>query len=447
MITQNVYDNLTRISENLEAEPQLATRWQSNDRADVWTFTLRQGATFHHGRELTARDVVFTFERILDPQTASPGRTAMGPIQKVEAVDAYTVRFRLSAPYVDLPVNLGVPFGRIVPADRAESIATAPSGTGPFRLAEHRPGEYTRLTRYQSYWDKDLPYLNELWQMTIPNVASMVASLAGGDLQAMFEVPIPYISSLARSQDVSLVEVKSPGFQPICMLPSAQPFDNPKVRLAMKYLVDRDVVIKTLWQGHATVGEDHPVPTFNPFYAVMSPKHTYDVAKAKALLAEAGHPEGFAIDLWTTAERSGMQELAVATQQMAAPAGIRINIKSVPYSVHTSTVWKKQPFYVSNWFGRATIDESLVPFFRTGGSLGEGYSNPELDKLLDEGRSQVDVRKRKAVYAQAEQVISEDANWVVAYHTSFIAATRRSVRNQLVHPLRYWDFRRTYLEA
>ena len=447
MITQAVYDNLTRINEKLEPLPQLATRWQSNERGDVWTFSLRSGVKFHHGRELTARDVVFTFERLLDPQTASPGRGAIGPVEKVEAVDDHTVQFRLSRPYVDLPVVLGTPFGRILPADRTELINEAPSGTGPFRLAEYRPGEHTRLVRFENYWDQGRPYLNELWQVNIPNVASIVAALTGGDIQAMFEVPIPYISTLSRTQNVALMEVQSPGFQPIVMLPTAKPFDNAKVRLAMKYLVNREAIIQSVWQGRATVAQDHPVPTFNPFYAATSPKHTYDVAKAKALLAEAGYPQGFNVELWTTPERSGMQELAVAAQQMTAPAGVRIEIKSVPYAVHTSTVWKKQPFYVSNWFGRATIDETLYPFFRTGGSYSEGYTNRELDTILDEGRSQGDARKRKSLYAQAQQIISEDANWVVAYHTSFVVAMRRNVRNQLVHPLRYWDFRWTYLEA
>ena len=136
-----------------------------------------------------ARDVIFTFERLLDPQTASPGRGAIGPIEKVEALDDQTVQFRLSRPYVDLPVVLGTPFGRILPADRAQLISQSPSGTGPFRLTEYRPGEHTRLARFENYWDQGRPYLNELWQVNIPNVASMVAALTGGDIQAMFEVP------------------------------------------------------------------------------------------------------------------------------------------------------------------------------------------------------------------------------------------------------------------
>jgi peptide/nickel transport system substrate-binding protein len=447
MITAAIYDNLTRVDEKFTVQPQLATRWESNITGDVWTFSLRRGVKFHHGRELTARDVVFTFERILDPKTASPGRTTMGPIDKVEAVDDYTVRFRLSIPYADLPVSLGTTFGRIVPADRAALIATGPSGTGPFRLAEYRPGAYTRLVRFQNYWDQGRPYLDELWQVNIPEMAGQIAALTGGSVHALFEVPAPFIPSLQQASGVSVVEVRSPGFQPLTMKSTEKPFDDARVRQAMKYLVDREALTKAIWQGHASVGEDHSVPSFSPFYAATTPPHTYDVAKAKALLAEAGYPTGISVELWTSNERVGLQELAVAFQQMAAPAGVKVEVKTVPWSVHVATVYKKKPLYCNNWFGRASIDEALYPFFRTGGGFNDAYTNKDLDTLLDTGRATIDPQKRKGFYGRAEQLIHEDGPWVVAYFTTYVSAMRSNVKGLNVHPLRWWNFREAYFES
>src|SRR5215813_8223476 len=200
MITQAVYDNLTRVDEKLQPQPMLATQWSSDAQARVWTFTLRKGVKFHHGRELKASDVVFSFERVLDPKTASPGRTAMGPIEKVEAVDDYTVRFHTATPYGDLPVSVGVTFGRIVPADRADKLATEPSGTGPFRVTEFKPGERTRMVKFADYWDKPRPYLDELWQVNMPQPATQVASLSGGEIQLMFEVPVAFIGTLEKTR-------------------------------------------------------------------------------------------------------------------------------------------------------------------------------------------------------------------------------------------------------
>jgi peptide/nickel transport system substrate-binding protein len=426
--------------------PQLAAKWSSNDRGDVWTFNLQRGVKFHHGRELNARDVVFTFERILDPKSGSPARTSFGPVGKVEAVDDYTVRFHLSIPYADLPVSLGTTYGRIVPSDRAELIKTAPSGTGPFRLAEFRPGAYTKLVRFQNYWEQGRPYLDELWQINMPAMAAQVAALTGGSVQAMFEVPASFIASL-QTPSVTVASVKSPGFQPLTMNPTEKPFDNARVREALKYLVDREALIKAVWQGNATVGEDHSVPSFSPYYAATTPSHAYDVAKAKALLADAGYSNGLNLELWTSNERVGMQELAVAYQQMAAPAGVKVDVKTVPWSVHVATVYKKKPFYANNWFGRASIDETVYPYFRTGGGFNDGYSNKEVDTLLDGGRATTEFKKRKELYARAEQMIHVDGPWVVAYFTMYVAAMRSNVKGVAVHPLRWWDFREAYFEG
>ncbi|HZS34163.1 MAG TPA: ABC transporter substrate-binding protein [Methylomirabilota bacterium] len=447
MITQNVYDNLTRVDERLQVQPMLATKWSSDPQARIWTFTLRPGVKFHHGRELKASDVVFTFERILDPKTGSPGRTALGPIEKVEAVDDSTVRFRMSSPYADLPVNLGVTFGRILPADRADRIVSEPSGTGPFRLVEFKPGERTRMVRFPDYWDRPRPYLDELWQVNMPQHPTQVASLSGNDVQVMFEVPVAFIGALEKAPGVSVVSVKSTSFQPVVLATDHKPFDDNRVRLAMKLLVARDAVIKAVWQGRGTVGNDHPVPDINPFHAAL-PQRTQDVARARALLTEAGHPQGFSDEIWTSNERVGMQELAVVVQQMVAPAGIKLEVKTVPWSVFNSTVYKKKALYVNNWFGRATIDETVYPYFHTSGSWNEGkYSNPRLDRLLEEGRSSTDAGKRREAYAEVQRLISDEGHYIVSYFTQYVSAMRTAVKGYTLHPLRWCDFRNTYLEA
>jgi peptide/nickel transport system substrate-binding protein len=447
MITQNVYDNLTRVDDKLQVQPMLATRWSADAQARVWTFNLRQNVKFHHGRELKASDVVFTVERILDPKTGSPGRTAIGPIEKVEAVDDYTVRFRMSSPYADLPVNLGVTFGRILPADRADKIVSEPSGTGPFRVAEFKPGERTRLVKFADYWDKPRPYLDELWQVNIPQHATQMAALSGGDVQMMFEVPVSLIGSLERTSGVSLVSVKSTSFQPVVLATDHKPFDDNRVRLAMKLLLDRDAIIKAVWQGRGTPGNDHPVPEINPFYS-RRPQRTPDVARAKALLAEAGHPQGFAAEIWTSNERVGLQELAVVVQQMVAPAGIKLEVKTTPWSVFNENTYKKKALYVNNWFGRATIDETVFPYFHSTGSWNEGkYANPKLDKLLEEGRSSTDMGKRRELYAEVQRVISDEGHYAVTYFTQYVSAMRASVKGYSLHPLRWCDFRNASLEG
>jgi peptide/nickel transport system substrate-binding protein len=302
------------------------------------------------------------------------------------------------------------------------------------------------MVRFQNYWQPARPYLDELWQVNMPAMAAQVAALTGGSIQAMFEVPASFISSL-QTPAVTIASVKSPGFQPLTMNPTEKPLNDARVRQALKYLVDREALIKAVWQGNATVGEDHSVPSFSPYYAPTTPHHTYDVAKAKSLLAEAGFPNGLSLELWTSNERVGMQELAVAYQQMAAPGGIKLDVKTVPWSVHVATVYKKKPFYANNWFGRASIDETMYPFFKSDGGFNDAYANKDVDAALDRGRATIDPQKRKGFYSRAEQMIHEDGPWVVAYFTTYVTAMRSNVKGIAVHPLRWWDFRGAYLES
>jgi len=301
--------------------------------------------------------------------------------------------------------------------------------------------------RFQDYWDRPRPYLDELWQVNMPQQATQVASLTGGDIQMMFEVPVAFIGVLEKARGVSVVSVKSTSFQPVVMATDRKPFDDNRVRLALKLLLDRDAIIKALWQGRATIANDHPVPDINPFYVAL-PQRTPDVARARQLLAEAGHPQGFAAEIWTSNERVGMQELAVAVQQMVAPASIKLEVKTVPWSVFNTNVYKKEGLYINNWFGRATVDETLYPYFHSTGSWNEGkYSNPRLDKLLDEGRSSVETARRKEAYAEAQKVISDEGHYAVVYLTQYTSAMRANVKGYSLHPLRWCDFRNTYLEA
>ena len=203
MITQNVYDNLTRVDEKLQPQPHAGHPVElGRPGAKIWTFTLRQGVKFHHGGQLTARATSCSpFERILDPKTASPGRTALGPIEKVEAVDDYTVRFRMAAPYADLPREPGGDL-RPHPArrprrqdrDRAVGDGAVPAG----RVQAGRADAHGQVRGLLGQAGK--PYLDELWQVNMPQPADPGARRsAGGDVQMMFEVPVPFIG-VARAE-------------------------------------------------------------------------------------------------------------------------------------------------------------------------------------------------------------------------------------------------------
>jgi len=186
------------------------------------------------------------------------------------------------------------------------------------------------------------------------------------------------------------------------------------------------------------IGNDQSLPPNNPFHNTAVKAPARDIAKAKKLLAEAGHPNGVKATLYTSDARVGMLPLALLTQQMAKEAGFDIQIQTVTWDVFLNTVWEKRPFYINNWFARPTTDTSITPFFTTrekGGTLNDYfYSNPEVDKLLLSAQGELDVKKRKALYGEAQKLIAEDGPAVIPFFKNNITAYRTRVNGYGADP-------------
>jgi len=215
---------------------------------------------------------------------------------------------------------------------------------------------------------------------------------------------------------------------------------------ALKISLDRDQLIKAALGGFGTPSNDNPISAISPFWVDTGMKKR-DLAKAKALMTEAGFGSGVDVELITTNERAGLVEFAVGVKEMSAPAGFRVNIKTVPYDVYTARYNRKHPFNMQNWNGRPTIDESLYPYFHSKGSYKELYNfnNPELDKLLDDGRTERDLKKRKDIYARAQRILVDNGPVVIPYHRPYIMGLTKNVQGYEIHPIRWADVRKTWI--
>ena len=214
--TQSIYDNLTRLDPNLSVIPGVAKSWASPDNGKTWTFKLRKGVRFHHGRELEAKDVVFSASRILDPKAGSPGRRAIGPIAEVVASDPLTVTFTLEGPFADFPAIMSGTFMRIVPMDASENLDQKPIGTGPFRLAEWVSGQAVHLVRNADYWMAGLPKLEEVWLVSYPVQAAEQAALSSGETQMMWEVQTSLEPAIKKLPNIDVTEISSTGISAPC---------------------------------------------------------------------------------------------------------------------------------------------------------------------------------------------------------------------------------------
>jgi peptide/nickel transport system substrate-binding protein len=438
IVTSWLYNNLTRVDDKFVVQPDLAESWEPNATGTVWTFKLAKGVKFHSGREVVADDVVHSINRILDPNTKSRGKGGLGPISKVEAVDPYTVRFTLSQPVADFPSNLALPYARITPRDTKLNLNTAADGTGPFMLKEFVVGEKVVVEKNPNYFRKGFPRVDQVVATIYPDSTAEINALKEGKTDIMWQVRPDQVPLLANANNVKVQEVPTGSFVPIVMRSDQPPFDNPLVRKALKLTLDRKVIVDNILGGHGVIGNDQSLPPNNPMYNAAVKPATRDVAKAKALLAQAGHPNGLKLTLYTSDARVGMLPLALLTQQMAKDAGFDISIQNVPWDVFLNTVWEKRPFYINNWFARPTTDTSITPFFTTrdkGGSLNDYYySNPEVDKLLLAAQGELNAQKRKQLYGQAQVLISEDGPAVIPFFKNNITAFRGNIEGYGADP-------------
>ena len=402
MLTAMIFSNLTRIDYNLKPQPQLASSWEANADSTEWTFHLVKNAKFSNGRAVVADDVKFSIDRILDPKTASQGAKAMGPIQEVVVKDPHTVVFKLKGPYADLPLQLGNTFGRIIAKENVADISHKPIGSGPFLLKEYIPGNKAVLVKNPNYFEKGIPVLDEVDQVYIKEYAAQLSALKTGEIDIMYFAPVELMDEIKADPNIKVLMVPAPSFQPIVMFAQNKPFNDVRVRQAFRLALDRQAMMEAATGGYGSLGNDSPVGPGNPYYDKKLPQRKRDIPKAKKLLAEAGYPKGMDITFYTSTERTGLEPSAVVAQQSLADAGFRVKIESVEIArLFKDILPKPRDFAVAhnNWFGRPTIDETLSPYYYTKSNWNYSqYSNPALDKLLDQAKSLTDVKERAKLY-------------------------------------------------
>lgn len=349
LVAELLYSGLTRLKPDMSAEPDLAESWTSSPDLAEWTFALRKGVTFHDGSPCTAADVVATFEAILDAKTASPARQNVGPIAKIAAKDDATVVFTLSAPFADLPVTIAYTNARIVPAAVIRSglarLDREAIGTGPFKLVAFEPERQVTVVRNDAFYDKARPYLDRIEIVVFPDVTAEASALISGDTDLLISTPPTEFARLQKAAGVKALRTPSGQFLNVNFGCDQKPFNDPRVRQAMALTVDRATMVDFVTEGFGTPGNDTALNSAYRFHADL-PMKKPDIARAKALLAEAGYPNGLSATL-VASDRPGQRtQLAVALREMAKPAGFDIKVETMPHATYLDQVWKKGPFYV-----------------------------------------------------------------------------------------------------
>jgi peptide/nickel transport system substrate-binding protein len=439
-----IFDGLVWVDAQLTPQPMLAERWETNRDGHQWTFHLRTDVTFHHGSPFTAADVVYTFTRLLDPALGSPLQPVLSFIQQTEAVDDQTVRFHLATPNVDLPLLLAAPQLRILPHDYTmDRMMSRPSGTGPFLFDEHRSGELIRYVRNPDYWAADRIAIEVLEHIHMPMLDEQIAALMRGELDLLLEIGPDQIAQLQENPDIVVLQTPSGRYQNLAMQVKDRPFDDKRVRQALKACLDRSALQQQVLQGRGAVGDDHPIAPISPFFPdlTMPPPN---LEQARELLTEAGYPNGLQLQLLTADAFPGMVQLAYAVQAMAKPAGIAIEVieAKVPSEIYFNDYWGVVPFYVSSWEFRPSIYETFAIAYQADSDWNEtGWSSPELDQILTTAQAETDQEQRRALYGKATQLLMDEGAVIIPYFQPILTAVRTNVQGFTPHPAGWVDLR------
>jgi peptide/nickel transport system substrate-binding protein len=438
MLGELLYSGLTRVGPDMRAEPDLAVAWSADKDLREWTFELRQGATFHNGDEVTAEDVVATFEKILDPDYGSPGRKNVGPIETVEALDRYRVKFTTSGTYADLPVMLAYTDAKIVPKKILEGdisvLESQEFGSGPFVLKSFEPGQRARVERYDGYFLEGRPYLDAVEQIVYPDSTAEVAAFLNNQIDLIMELPIPSINRVSRAQGAEVLQTPSGRYVNLVMRNTEEPFDDVRVRKALQLAIDREALVDLLLEGYGQPAGDTPIsPAYR--YQRELPAIEKDVEEARRLLAEAGYPNGVSVTLYAANSPDIRTELGVALREMARPAGFNINVQTIPYDTYLSQVWKQAPFYVGYYNMQPTEDGIFQLTFTSDSAWNESqWNNEEFDSLIAEARATVDDAERQELYGRAQELMREEAPVIIPVFLDLVAAKKDYVMNYEVHP-------------
>lgn len=436
-------DNITR--------PHLVESWAASDDLKTWTLNLRRDVKWADGRPFVADDVVWNITRLLSAEAGSSvvglmkgymlnedaeGKTSLWTANAVEKVDDHTVRLNLKEPQIAVPEHLyHYPFLILDPAENGV-FGVGSNGTGPFTLVEHAVGEISKLKKREGYWGKPA-YLDEVHYIDVGEEAmAYTAALASGQVDGIYEGDVGQLETYRSLPGIVIYEALTGQTAHARVKIGQAPFDDPRVRKAMRLAVDTDRLLELGHFGLGAPGEHHAVAPVHPEYAKLPPM-TRDVAAAKALLAEAGHPDGIDVEITTKKDPAWEFQTVQAMVEMLAEAGIRTKINILP-TAQFWDVWDKVPFGFTSWGHRPLGIMVLGLAFRSGTPWNESsYANAEFDALLTQAEATLDVEARRAITEKLEKILQEDGPIVQPLWRSTFVAFNEKVKGIVLHPSLY----------
>ncbi|WP_087972310.1 glutathione ABC transporter substrate-binding protein [Oceanobacillus rekensis] len=458
----NIFENLVTQDENMELQPSLAESWEQIDDTK-WEFKLREGITYHDGSVFNGEVVKANIERILDPDIGSPVAFMYDMVTEVEIVDDYTVRFITDFPFAPLPAHLAHPGGQMVSMEQIEEDYAAmengeqpgtvinenPIGTGPFQFEKWNTGQSVKLANNENYWGEPA-LLDTVTFKVVAEDLTRISELTTGDSHVITPLSPSDVEQVENTDELNVGRQESSSLAYIGFNMEKEPFNDVRVRQAISMAIDKEEIINGIYDGVGIPAKGPLAPGIFGHDEDLDGLE-YNVDEAKALLEEAGYPDGFSATIWSNDDRQRV-DTATNVQAQLAEIGIDLEVEIMEWgAMLEETANGEHEMMVFGWTTvTGDADNGMYPLFHSDNLGAPGNRtftvDEELDTYLDEARQTADPDKRLELYSQAQEKLVEIAPFVYLLHQEYLLGVRNEVKGLTQLPTQLLQLKNVYIE-
>ena len=420
-----IFNGLVENSPDNRPLPELAEAFESSDGARTWKFSLRKGVHFHNGKAFGADDAIYSLN-LHRGESKSGAAASMKAVTGIDKVDQNTIVVKLASGDADFPVTLTDYHIMMVPDGFKDW--SKPIGTGAFVVETFNPGVRTLLKKAPDYWKKGRGYLDAVDINVINDASARLNGLISGEVDVINRVDPKTVGLLSRNKSLQVIRAPGGWFPIMAMEIDQAPYSNPDLRKALQYAVDREQMIKTLFSGYGSLGNDNPIPKGDPYHNTELKQIAYDPDQAKFHFKKAGLTDP-QINLQTSdAAFNGAVDMGTLLQATAGKCDIPVSVKKEPADGYFSNVWLKGHFVASYWGGRPAATQMLDVAFQSTAPWNESHWKvPKFDEVLAQAKAEPDEAKRKTLIWELQAMLTDTGGSLIPCFRDWLDAASAKI--------------------
>jgi peptide/nickel transport system substrate-binding protein len=429
---RGLFNGLIELAADGGLKPELATSWESKDGARSWIVSLRKGVKFSNGQEFAADDAIYSLNRHRGEKSLAA--RDLKPIVEIKKLDKYQFQISLQAPDADFPYVLTD--GRLLMTPDGFKDWGKPIGTGGFTLDKFEPGVRIALKKSPDYWraGEGRGNLDAAEITVLGENSERVNALVAGQVDVINRIDPRTVPLLQKTPRMEIVLAVSNWHPVMAMQCDKPPYDNPDVRLALKYATDRTQLLKYLVNGYGALGNDHPIPPNDPYFNKDLTQRKYDPDRAAFYLKRSGLVDPPIVLQSSEAAFDGATGLAALWAANAGKAGVKADVRKSPVEGFWESVWLKEPFVESYWRSGPAATQILANAYAAGAALNETHwKNDRFERLLADAKGETEEAKRKTYIWEMQSVLRDDGGAIIPFFRDWIDGHRDNVGGHSPH--------------